>query len=184
MNSKCFGELAGMKLGLKLALGVGVLSLGAITPICAQEVAQQDLVVVQQELEKAKSAVIEAREAAEQIILDAQKEAALIRQSSPNQQQLPVNLEPVALQNGKVAVEIAAGTVQEIAMAIMPTDWRVMVDVKDPTLLERRFQFVSTKSRDQALRDLLKPVGLQHQYFFDMKDASGVRSPLLVISKR
>ena len=73
---------------------------------------------------------------------------------------------------------------QEIATAIMPGNWRVMVDVKEQSLLQRRFQFVSTKSRDQALRDLLKPVGLKHQYFFDLKDANGAPSPLLVISKR
>ena len=184
MNRKFVGEYKRMKSGwMSIACASAVL-LGGATTVSAQESAQQqELAAVQQELQNAKQAIEDARQAAEQIVLDAQREAALIRQSTPDTQQRPLDLEPIVIQNGKVAVEIAAGTVEEIATAIMPGDWRVMVDVKDQSVLQRRFQFVSTKSRDQALRDLLKPVGLQHQYFFDLKDASGGRSPLLVISK-
>ena len=173
-----------MKLERITSLSIGVVLAGAIATAYAQESAQeQDMNAVQQELANAKLAVEEARKTAERIVLDAQREAALIRQSAPERQQQPVDLAPVELQNGKVAVEIAAGTVQEIATAIMPGHWRVTVDVKDQTILQRRFQFVSTKSRDQALRDLLLPIGLQHQYFFDLTDAGGTPSPLLVISK-
>ncbi len=158
---------------------------GAVNVATAQESARNpELAAVQAELQNARQAVDDARKAAEQIVLEAQREAALIRQTAPESQQRPLNLEPVAIQNTKVAVEIAAGTVEEIVAALMPTDWRVMVDVKDQSILQRRFQFVSTKSREQALRDLLKPMGLQHQYFFDLKDPSGMASPLLVISKR
>lgn len=158
---------------------------GAAGVTTAQASAQNpELAAVQTELQNARQAVEDARKAAEQIVLEAQREAALIRQSAPENQQRPLNLEPVAIQNTKVAVEIAAGTVEEIAAALMPTDWRVMVDVKDQSILQRRFQFVSTKSREQALRDLLKPMGLQHQYFFDLTDPHGMPSPLLVISKR
>ena len=173
-----------MKLERITSLSICVVLAGAIATAYAQESAQeQDMNAVQQELANAKLAVEEARKTAERIVLDAQREAALIRQSAPERQQQPVDLAPVELQNGKVAVEIAAGTVQEIATAIMPGHWRVTVDVKDQTILQRRFQFVSTKSRDQALRDLLLPIGLQHQYFFDLTDAGGTPSPLLVISK-
>lgn len=171
-----------MKSGWMTVASVGVALLGGVSTAGAQESAQA-LADVQQELQSARQAIVDAQQTAEQILLDAQREAALIRQTTPEQQQRPADLEPIEIQNGKVAVEIAAGTVAEIATAIMPGDWRVMVDVKDQTVLQRRFQFVSTKSRDQALRDLLQPVGLQHQYFFDLKDPSGVRSPLLVISK-
>ena len=173
-----------MKSGRMTIVGASLVLLGSIAQATEQDVAQaQDLAAVQQELQSARQAIVEARQAAEQILLDAQREAALVRQTAPEQQQRPADLEPVQIQNSKVAVEIAAGTVEEIATAIMPGEWRVMVDVNDQTILQRRFQFVSTKSRDQALRDLLKPVGLRHQYFFDLKDASGARSPLLVISK-
>ena len=165
-------------------LCTGTLMLWSSTSVIAQNSAhQEELTTVQQELQNAKQAVEDARRAAEQIVLDAQREAALIRHSSPDNQHQPLDLEPIEIQNSKIAVEIAAGTVEEIATAIMPSDWRILVDVKDQSLLQRRFQFVSTKSRDQALRDLLKPVGLQCQYFFDLKDPSGGRSPLLVISK-
>lgn len=174
-----------MKSGWITLACAGSLLIGTSPLSIAQSDAQsQELVTVQQELVNARQAVEEARQVAEQIVLDAQREAALIRQSGTANLQVPADLEPIEIQNGKVAVEIGAGTVEEIATAIMPADWRVMVDVKDQTILQRRFQFVSTKSRDQALRDLLQPVGLQHQYFFDLKDTSGARSPLLVISKR
>lgn len=167
------------------AAWVSVVLSGATGASATQESAQSaELIAVQTELQNARQAVEDARKAAEAIVLEAQREAALIRQSSSDNQQRPLDLEPVAIQNGRIAVEIAAGTVEEIAIALMPPDWRVMVDVKDQSILERRFQFVSTKSREQALRDLLKPMGLQHQYFFDLKDPSGMASPLLVISKR
>ncbi len=173
-----------MKLERITSLSIGVVLAGAIATAYAQESAPpQDMTAVQQELANAKLAVEEARKTAEQIVLDAHREAALIRQSAPERQQQPVDLAPIELQNSKVAVEMAAGTVEEIATAIMPGHWRVKVDVKDQTILQRRFQFVSTKSRDQALRDLLLPIGLQHQYFFDLTDAGGTPSPLLVISK-
>jgi len=185
MNRKNLGEKKGMKSGWIAATCAGSLLVGASTLANVQADAQSpELAAVQQELVNAREAVEEARKVAEQIVLDAQREAALIRQSGAANQQVPVDLEPIEIQNGKVAVELAAGTVEEIATAIMPGNWRVMVDVKDQGILQRRFQFVSTKSRDQALRDLLQPVGLQHQYFFDLKDSSGARSPLLVISKR
>ncbi len=154
------------------------------TPVLAQETAQPaDLETVREELVAAKLAVQEAREVAEQIVLDARQQADRIasRAASPDS---PEELLPVEIQRGKVAVEVAAGTVQEIATAIMPINWRIMVDVKDTALLQRRFQYVSTKSRDQALRDLLTPIGLKHQYFFDLRDEQGVSRPLLVISQR
>lgn len=177
-----------MKLEVKRLFAGMVLAgalVGTMSPAIAQNDAQSpDMAAVQVELANARQAVEDARIAAEQIVQEAQREAALIRQTAPERQQRPLDLEPVALQNSKVAVEIAAGTVEEIVTAIMPPHWRVMVDVKDQAILQRRFQFVSTKSRDQALRDLLIPLKLQHQYFFDLKDASGATSPLLVISKR
>lgn len=167
-------------LGLTL---VGVLC-GARTTLAVQDSAQGvELVSVKAELEEARAAIEEARQIAEQIVVEAQQQANQIRQVSAVNDQ-PTDLSPVEIQRGQVAVEIAAGTVEEIAVAIMPTDWRVLVDVKNKDVLQKRFQYVSTKSRDQALRDLLAPIGLKHQYFFDLKDETGVNKPLLVISKR
>ena len=167
-------------LGLTL---IGVLC-GANTVMAVQDSAQAaELESVRQELIEAKAAIEEARQIAEQIVLDAQKQANQINQSSVVNDS-PVDLSPVEIQRGQVAVEIAAGTVEEIATAIMPNDWRIMVDVNNKEILQKRFQYVSTKSRDQALRDLLSPIGLKHQYFFDLKDEQGTKKPLLVISQR
>lgn len=167
-------------LGLTL---IGVLGGGNVT-LAAQEAAQMaDMESVRVELEEAKAAVEEAKQIAEQIVLEAQQQANQIRQNAAVND-LPTDLSPVEIQRGQVAVEVSAGTVEEIAVAIMPTDWRVLVDVKNKDILQKRFQYVTTKSRDQALRDLLAPIGLKHQYFFDLKDAAGAKTPLLVISQR
>ncbi|MCG8536087.1 MAG: hypothetical protein MI808_13440 [Pseudomonadales bacterium] len=166
----------------KIAL-IGVAA-SSISIAVAQESAQTaEMGQVQQDLENAKAAVEEAKDIAEQIILDAQKEANLILQNAAVND-TPVDLTPIQIQSSRVAVEISAGTIEEIATAIMPADWRVLVDVKDPSIIQKRFQYVSTKSRDQALRDLLIPAGLRHQYFFDLVDSNGAKSPLLVISSR
>jgi len=166
-------------LGLTLICVVG--SVQAETMV--QENAQSaDLEQVKEELKAARAAVEEARTVAEQIIRNAQQEANQIRKNSATND-MPVDLTPVEIQRGKIAVEVSAGTVEEIATAIMPADWRIMVDLKDSETRQKRFQFVSTKSRDQALRDLLTPIGLKHRYFFDLKDESGNSKPLLVISQ-
>lgn len=164
--------------------------IGASAALFAQGTEQQQ--TDQRELVDARQTVEEARRVAEQIVLDARREADQIRSSAAVTatngtavaNSSSGDLGPVEIRSTPVAVEVAAGTVEEIATAIMPVGWRVLVDVRDDGLLQRRFQYVSTKSRDQALRDLLKPVGLQHQYFFDLKDATGNASPLLVISQR
>ena len=166
-----------------VSTGIIAVSLPTIAQEAAQDKGQApDLQAVQTELQNARKAVEDARQTAEQIIADARKDADRIRQDA-SLQAVPPDLQPIQIRNAPVAVEINAGTVQEIATAIMPLGWRVKVDVKDRSLLQRRFQYVSTKSRDQALRDLLKPVGLQYHYFFDLKDAGGNSSPLLVISR-
>ncbi|MEE2730517.1 MAG: hypothetical protein VYA55_06810 [Pseudomonadota bacterium] len=170
------------------SLALGLTLIGALSSadavLAAQETAQAaDLDSVKVELEEARAAVEEARQIAEQIVLEAQQHANQIRQSSVVNDQAG-DLSPVEIQRGQVAVEVSAATVEEIAVAIMPSDWRVLVDVKNKDVLQKRFQYVTTKSRDQALRDLLAPIGLKHQYFFDLKDASGAKTPLLVISQR
>ncbi len=173
---------------MKRSVALGLTLIGALggtnAALAVQESAQaSDLTSVKTELEEARAAVEEARQVAEQIVLEAQQQANQIRQNAAVND-MPTDLSPVEIQRGQIAVEVSAGTVEEIAVAIMPTDWRVLVDVKDKDILQKRFQYVSTKSRDQALRDLLAPMGLKHQYFFDLKDETGAKKPLLVISQR
>lgn len=168
-----------------LALGVTTLSVDVLSSeLAEQNNAQlQPQSAIKQELVNAKQAVVEAQTMAEKIIADAQLQANAIRKNAAVND-APTDLTPVEIQSARVAVELSAGTIEEIANAIMPLGWRVLVDVKDVSLLRKRYQYVSTKSRDQALRDLLGPAGLKHQYFFDLTDAHGNSSPLLVISTR
>lgn len=140
----------------------------------AEENAADDQQAVRVQLEQAKVVLIEAEKTAEEIIRKAHSEADRIGAES--------DLSPLLVQNGRVSIEINGGTIEDIVTAIMPSHWRVLVDVKDTDIRERRFQFVSTRTREQALNDLLKPIGMKHQYFFDLKDAGGEASPLLVVS--
>lgn len=140
----------------------------------ADDISAKDQQAVREQLEQARVVLIEAEKTAEEIIRKAQAEAGYENQGT--------DLSPLLIQNGRVSIEINAGTIEDIVKAIMPPHWRVLVDVKDTDIRERRFQFVSTRTREQALNDLLKPIGMKHQYFFDLKNASGDASPLLVVS--
>ena len=134
---------------------------------------------VRQELEAARKVLLDAEKKAQEIILSAQKEA-LELQGGGHEGDV---LSPLLVQNQGISIEISSGTLEEIVTAIMPPEWRVLVDVKDKSVKNRRFQFVSTRTREQALNDLLRPIGMKHQYFFDLKNSNGEASPLLVVSK-
>lgn len=151
----------------------------------------QETVISEPEQENANAALIEAkrvleqaRELAEQIVADANAKAKGVKEQDEPLSQLEQDAQILTLRNAKVSVELQAGTVEEITRAIMPAHWRVMFDVKDPGLKQRRFQYISTKPREQALNDLLRPLGMQHQYFYELQDENGNSSPLLVVSQR
>lgn len=135
-------------------------------------------------LVEAKRVLEQARELAEQIVAEANAKANGAKQQSEPLSQLEQDAQILTLRNAKVSVELQAGTVEEITRAIMPAHWRIMFDVKDPGLKQRRFQYISTKPREQALNDLLRPLGMQHQYFYELQDENGNSSPLLVVSQR
>lgn len=139
-----------------------------------------DMDLVTTQLRQARDILLTAEKTAEEIIREAQAEAEKVR--TRRNQATAEGLAPLMLQNSKISIEIAAGTIKEIVKAIMPKEWRILVDVKNKALTQRRFQFVSTRTREQALNDLLNPIGMKHQYFFDLKDSEGRASPLLVVS--
>jgi len=149
-------------------------------------VSPEELEVLKIQLIEARAAVESAQQVAEDIVNTAEMDAVRIRAGAgkTSEENSEDPLSPLVIKNAAVAVEIAAGTLEEIAIAIMPEDWRILVDVKDPKIKERRFQYVTTKSRDQALSDLLNSIGMNHQYFFELVNADGEPSPLLVISQR
>ena len=166
--------------GQSLASLGAVLSLVFVPALSQAEINNPDDTVKAQ-LEQAKQVLKEAEQTAEKIILDAQQQAKAMHADGLAQAGTD-DLSPLLVQNAKVSIEISGGTIEEIVNAIMPSDWRVLVDVKDEKLSQRRFQFVSTRTREQALNDLLKPIGMKHQYFFDLQDAQGHKAPLLVVS--
>lgn len=139
---------------------------------------KEQLVKAKQVLEKAEKAAVEIIQAAELKAND------IIATASEDKQLNDSKQTPLAVKNQEVAVELQGATIEEIANAIMPEGWRVMVDVGDQTVKERRFQFISTKSRDQALTGLTKPLNLNYRYFFNLKNGNGESAPLLVISEQ
>lgn len=157
-------------------------------------ITQQELDDLKRQLIEARAAIIDAQRAAEDIVAIAKEDADRIRSSASNTNLVQGRdathkdsvgmVNPLVVKNAAVAVEMSAGTLEEIAVAIMPEGWRILVDVVDPKIKERRFQYVTTKSREQALSDLLSNIGLSHQYFFELVDEEGLSSPLLVISQR
>ena len=152
---------------------ISVAMLGSTFPVLS--LANETDTQLKEQLEQAKIVILEAEKEAQEILRVAREEADAIRDSKET-------LDPLAVQNGKVAVEINSGTIVEILAAIMPPRWRVMIDVEDSEVAKRKFQFVSNRSREQALNDLLKPIGMTHHYFFDLKDNHGNNSPLIVVS--
>ncbi len=165
----------------------------ALSSLTATAVQAADTAINAQELEtlkvqliEAKTAVENAQQVAEEIVQTAQADAdRILEQANATANQSKEDkISPLAVKNAAVAVEIAAGTIEEIATAIMPEGWRILVDVKDPKIKDRRFQYVTTKAREQALSDLLNSIDMSHQYFFELVNADGEASPLLVISKR
>jgi hypothetical protein len=169
--NKCWWLLLALALGTELMAAPG----------------EEPAELSQAELVEARQILSEAKTLAERIVAEARREAALLRASTPDTTVTAtpeMGSEPLAVMNGRVRIHLQAGTVEEIANALMPAGWRVLVDVPEVELAVRRFQFVSSKPRDQALNDLLAPLGLQHQYFFDLIDGQGKAAPLLVISRK
>ncbi|MBL4869223.1 MAG: hypothetical protein JKY67_22910 [Pseudomonadales bacterium] len=146
-----------------------------------QAVAQ--LSEVQQQLALAKATLVKVETAADDIVMAAELEAKQLK-ANAKIVSMQSNLDPLKVKNEIVAVELQSATIEEIANALMPMGWRVMVDVSDDGIKSRRFQFVTTKPRDQALAILVKTLGLKYQYFFDLADEEGVPTPLLVISEK
>ena len=140
--------------------------------------------MTEEQLLQAKQVLIQAEEAAAEIIKAAEYEAQeILTTANINVRNADKKLSPLAVKNQEVAVELHGATIEEIANALMPETWRVLVDVKNQSIKERRFQYISTKPRDQALISLTKPLNLKYQYFFHLTDEEGEPSPLLVISE-
>lgn len=162
----------------KVILAGAALMMVSPLPASENNPDQQELL---QHLEHTRQLLVNAQQQADAIVRNARQQANTIREMAVIESD---ELGPLAFQNQKISVEVSAGKLKDILATILPPHWRVLVDSQDIKLQERRFQFVSTRTREQSLNDLLKPIGLKHQYFFDLKDEQGKPSPLLIVSKR
>lgn len=143
----------------------------------------EDLASLRQELSLARETIANAQQVAKNIVDAANVEAEAIRRQARGES-IDSSLDPESVRSELIAIDISSGTLEQIVRSIMPQNWRIRVDLIDVRQSERRFQFVSTRTREQALADLLIPLGFNHQYFFELKDETGAPSPLLVISER
>lgn len=121
----------------------------------------------------------------EQLLMLAESKAEVI-ESSAHKRVILERIDPTVVMNGTVSVEYEAATIKEIVTGMMPVGWRVEVDFrKHPQLLSRRYQFISTDPRDLALRQLtasVRDARVRFKYFWDLKDAQGNPSPMILLS--
>jgi len=138
-----------------------------------KQVGDQQVALIQQE--------------SQQILMMAESSAVAIETAALKRVQLE-RLDPTVVLNEPVKVEYQSATMEQIATGLMPEGWRVEVEFSNrPELTERRYQFISTDPRDLALRKLTSSVRdarVRFAYFWDLTDANGNPSPMLLITDR
>lgn len=166
---------------------------------------QADLLAQQQEIQQALELNRKAQQEAHRVKLEQVADIATIKahsdqllmlaesnaeviESAAHKRVILERIDPTVVMNEPVSVEFEAATVKEIVAAMMPNGWRVQTDFNSKPELElRRFQYVSTDPRDLALRHLTSSVRdakVRYQYFWDLKDAQGNPSPMILITDR
>jgi len=123
----------------------------------------------------------------DQLLMLAENNAEVI-ESAAHKRVILERIDPTVVMNEPVTAEYQAATIKEIVSGIMPTGWRVETDFnRKPELEIRRYQFVSTDARDLALRHLtasVRDAKVRYQYFWDLKDAQGNPSPMILLTDR
>lgn len=132
--------------------------------------------------------VARVKQESKQILMMAENSAVAIETAAKKRVQLE-RIDPVVVLNEAVNVEYQSATMEQIAIGIMPTGWRVQVEFSQrPELAERSYQFISTDPRDLALRKLtgsVRDTRVRFAYFWDLTDpATGKPSPMLLITDR
>jgi multidrug efflux pump subunit AcrA (membrane-fusion protein) len=163
--------------------------------IRAQELA------VQQALEKNKSALAEADQLKHQQLVDLKKvkaesdhvlmmaeNSAVVIETAAKARVTLERVDPTVVLNEPVKVEFQGATLKEIVTGIMPLGWRVKTDFSvRPELESRRYEFISTESRDIALRGLTKTIKdakVRFAYFWDLQDENGNPAPMILLTDR
>jgi hypothetical protein len=131
--------------------------------------------------------VARIKQESQQILMMAENSAVAIQSAAKQKVQLE-RIDPSVVLNEQVKAEYQAATMEEIARGIMPAGWRVQVEFSvRPELADRRYQFISTDPRDLALRKLTasaRDARISFAYFWDLTDANGNPSPMLLITDR
>lgn len=123
----------------------------------------------------------------DQLLMLAENNAEVI-ESAAHKRVILERIDPTVVMNEPVTAEYQAATLKEIVGRIMPNGWRVQTDFnRKPELETRTYQFVSTDARDLALRHLtasIRDAKVRYQYFWDLKDAQGNPSPMILLTDR
>ncbi len=121
----------------------------------------------------------------EQILMLAESSAEAIESAAHKRVTLE-RVDPTVVLNEPVTAEYQGASLKEIVTGIMPVGWRVKTDFTvKPELESRRYEFVSTDSRDLALRKLtnsIRDVKVSFAYFWDLTDEQGNPSPMIVLT--
>lgn len=121
----------------------------------------------------------------DQLMMMAEQNAEVIETAAKKRVVLE-RIDPTVVMNEPVKVEYQGATLYEIVSGIMPVGWRVKTDFAvRPELEVRRYEFVSTDSRDLALRKLTSSVRdarVRFQYFWDLTDSAGNPAPMIIVT--
>ena len=200
-------ELDQNKKALTAARAATEVQLQAATQSAEAAAAQRriDLVARQAEIQHALQLNLQAQQQAERVKYEQVADIATIKAHSDQLLMLAENnaeviesaahkrvilerIDPTVVMNEPVSVDYQAATLNEIIKGLMPQGWRVRMDfVRQPELESRRYQFTSTDPRDLAIRKLTSSIRdsrVTFQYFWDLKDAAGNPSPLILITDR
>lgn len=75
-------------------------------------------------------------------------------------------------------------SLQRIVQALAPPGWTVTIDTTRSEIQEGAWNFYTAAARQQALADLLVPLGMTFEFFFDLKGPNGKTAPLLLVADK
>jgi hypothetical protein len=123
----------------------------------------------------------------DQLLMLAENNAEVI-ESAAHKRVILERIDPTFVLNEQVSVQYQGATLKEIVIGMMPAGWDVQTDfTKRPELATRRYQFISTESRDVALRALtseIRDARVRFKYFWDLKDPQGNPAPMILLTDR
>ena len=146
----------------------------------------EPVLVPESSVSESEEILLEARqklEAAEllsaQIIESARQESEMIKRRKTKALDVEISLEDV--KSEIIALEVRGLNIQSLLSKVMPSHWRVLVDLSEDEE-NKRIDFIAEKTRDEILFDITQSLGLRYQYFSQIKDSHGNPSPLLVVT--